>query len=145
MKFTSSNVKTLGVYLGNVDPAHHTFTNILRAISRSLRFWGRLPLSKLAKARAVEIYHVSKLWYAATFYTIPQDILTTLEQEIFDYIDKPFTTITVSQSECKKPLLDGGLNLIDFSSKATATKINWLMRLCTDPTLKLNLAIVTLL
>ena len=69
--WTNGNVKTLGVYFGNDNPARQTFTELLPKVLTSMNFWKQFRSSKLAKARVVEIFHASRLWYAARFYSIP--------------------------------------------------------------------------
>ena len=145
LKFTSSNIKNLGVYFGNDNPATQTFTDILPKIRRSLNYWKRFPLTKLAKARVVEMFLLSRIWYAATFYAIPKQITKQLEDEVFDYINAPLKSTTVSRFECQKQLKHGGLNLISVPTRSTASKVHWLMRLCIEPALATNLAITTAL
>ena len=86
IRWTSENVKTLGVYFGNADPAKRTFEEIIPKIRRSLNYWKQFRLSTLAKARVVEIFHASGLWYAATFYNIPGDMRKELQESFFEYL-----------------------------------------------------------
>ena len=80
IKWTSENVENSGVYFGNDHPASATFTKILPKVTRSMNYWKQFRLCKLAKARVIEIFHASKLWYAARFYPIPPPILKTLQK-----------------------------------------------------------------
>ena len=84
IKWASKNVENLGVYFGNDNPAAATFTKILPKVTRSMNYWKQFRLCKLAKARVIEIFHASKLWYAARFYPIPPPILKTLQKAFFD-------------------------------------------------------------
>ena len=68
IKWTSENVENLGVYFGNDNPAAATFTKILPKVTRSMNYWKQFRLCKLAKVRVIEMFHASKLWYAARFY-----------------------------------------------------------------------------
>ena len=86
-KFTNKNVKTLGVYFGNDDPAKATFAEIIPKIKRSLNYWKIAKLSRLAKARIIEIFLASKLWYALTFYTTPPKLLKDLQNSFFECVD----------------------------------------------------------
>jgi len=51
----SANVKSLGVFFGTDDPASSTFDRILPSILRSLKFWKSFYLSRLAKARVLDV------------------------------------------------------------------------------------------
>ena len=71
IKWTGKNVKALGVYFGNSDPGKQTFEEILPKIKRSMDYWKQFQLCKLAKARVIEIFHASRLWFAANFTVFP--------------------------------------------------------------------------
>ena len=132
IKWTSGNVKHLGVYVGNEDPCTQTFKEIIPKVQRRLNFWKPLQLPKLAKARVVEIFHASKLFYAANFYPIPKDMLRDLDHAFLDYINFPSSKPMVSKMEMEKLREFGGLKLINIQLKAETPKIKWLMRLITD-------------
>ena len=138
MTFTNQNIKTLGVYFGNDDPAMETFQEIHKKLKISMDYWKPLKLSKLAKARVIEIFHASKLWYAATFYSIPPVILKQIQQSVFNYINFPFKKVTIAQDECKKLREHGGLKLIDIDLKSKASKVQYLINLCIRDELSLN-------
>jgi len=143
IQFTNKNVKNLGVYFGNDDPAKATFLDILPKIQKSMDFWKPLKFCKLAKARIIEIFHASRLWYAASFYTIPQFILKQLQTSFNEYINFPWKQTTVAQLETRKLRKDGGLKAIDIQLKSAASKIHYLVKLCTREDLKLNLSVTT--
>ena len=145
IKFTNKNVKSLGVYFGNDDPARDTFGDIVIKIRRTLNYWKPFALSKLAKARVIEIFHASRLWYAATFYPIPKNMRDELQKEFLKYIDFPGKMTTVSQAEMKRLRRDGGLKLMDIQTKSNASKVQWLMSLCHDPNLKVHKTLLDLL
>ena len=145
IKWTNKNIKRLGVYFGNDNPAKHTFQEIRPKIIRSMNFWKQFALSKLAKSRVTEIFHASRLWFAATFYDIPTDIIKQLHNEFVAYINFPNSTPTVKQEELQKLRLDGGLKLIDIKCKADTYKIRWLLELSSDENLATHLNLLTTL
>ena len=49
-------------------------------------YWKPLQLPILAKAKVIEIFHASPLWYAASFYPIPQQCETEINSAFMDYI-----------------------------------------------------------
>ena len=143
IEWTNQNVKTLGVYFGNQNPAKQTFEEIIPKIKKSMDYWKQFKLSTFAKARVTEIFHASRLWYAATFYTVPPSMQKDLQKSFFDYINYPQTTPTISQQEMQKLRLDGGAKLIDIKTKIDTYKIRWLMELTIDPKLHTHLSIIT--
>ena len=136
IEWTNGNVKSLGVYFGNEDPAKQTFEEIVPKVRRSMDYWKQFNLSTFAKARIVEIFHASRLWYAATFYPIPLNIETELQKAFFAYINFPHSIPTVSQKEMQKLRQDGGVKLINIRTKANTYKTKWLMELMTTPELR---------
>ena len=143
--FTNTNVKTLGIYVGNADPASQTFEEIATKMNKTLNYWKPFRLNKFAKARVIEIFHASKLWYAANFYPIPADILKRLSDDMWSFINYPSNKITVARATAIKLRCDGGLKLVDIQTKSVASKVHWLMELVSDQSLKINLKVATLL
>ena len=141
IRWTSGNVKHLGVYVGNNDPSVQTFKEIVPKVRRRLNFWKPLQLPKLAKARVVEIFHASKLFYAANFYPIPKDMVKEIDNAFLDYVNFPNAKPMVSKMEMEKLREFGGLKLINIQLKAETPKIKWLMRLITDEELTAHKAI----
>ena len=56
IKWTNKNVKNLGLYFGNEDPAQKTFQDILPKVKKSMNFWKQFKLCKFSKSRVVEIF-----------------------------------------------------------------------------------------
>ena len=142
--WTNESVKTLGIYFGNDNTAEKTFADIVPKLKRSMNYWKQFRLCKFSKSRVVEIFHASRLWYAATFYPIPRQIAKDLQLAFKDYVNFPrHNNPTVSESEMKKLRLDGGIKLIDIQTKVETSRSMWLMDVMHEPNLKANLAIMT--
>ena len=110
-------------------------------MKKRLHFWKPLALPLLAKARVIEIYHASKLFYAANFYPIPPDIERDIMNAFMDYITFPKNgnVRQVSKMEMEKLRENGGLKLINITLKAQTPKVHWLIRLITDENLSTHL------
>ena len=141
--WTSGNVENLGLFFGNDRPAHHTFEKILPKIIRSLNYWRRFHLNKLSRARIIEIFHASQLWYAARFYPIPAPIQQQVQHAFTHYINWPHHVHTVSQQELFKLRPHGGIKLLHIQTKSQASKASWIIQLVTNPVLATHLALVT--
>ncbi len=139
--WTSANVKYLGIFVGNDNPAVQTFTHIIPKIIKRLNFWKPLALPILSKARVIEIFHASKLWYAASFYPIPQNLLNEVNDAFYDYITFPKKKSEVSRMEMEKEREYGGIKLINTKLKSLTPKIHWLTSLITDPNLHIHLQV----
>ena len=90
----------------------------------------------------IEIFHASRLWYAAQFYSIPGPVVKIIQRAFLEYINHPHKKTTVNQRECMKLKLDGGIKLINIQLKSEASKVQWLVSLCTNPDLSLHKALV---
>ena len=144
LTWTSGNVKTLGVYFGNDDPSGKTFSDIIPKIKRSMDYWKQFGLCKFAKARIIEIFHASRLWYASAFYPVPEPIKRELQCSFKDYINFPRQrNPTVSEAEMKKLRLDGGVKLVDIQTRLETSRSVWMMDLVGSPDLRTHLAVVT--
>ena len=85
------------------------------------------------------------MWYAATFYTIPEDILNDINKAFDDYIVFPKRKQEVSRTEMEKERAYGGIKLINTKLKSMTPKIQWLSSLVTNPELHIHLKVFKLL
>ena len=123
----------MGIFVGNKDPDLQTFNEIIPKMKKRLNFWKPLKLPILAKARVIEIFHASKLFYAANFYPIPQDKEKEITEAFMNYITFPKRSNEVSRTEMEKLRIHGGIKLINIKLKAETPKVHWLIRLlCSD-------------
>ena len=143
--WTSKNVEYLGLYVGNVNPGLKTFLEILPKVKKRLNFWKPLALPVLSKARVLEIFHASKLWYAFSFYPIPTHLQEDIDDAFLDYIIFPKNKIEVSRMEMEKERAQGGLKLINTKIKSETSKVHWLIRMITEDDLTLHYKIFCLL
>ena len=138
IKWTNKNVNYLGIYVGNDNPSIQTFNEIIPKMKRKLNFWKPLQLPILAKSRVIEIYHASKLFYAANFYSIPPDMEKEINEAFLGYIKFPRKTNEVSRIEMEKLRTCGGIKLINMKLKSETPKIQWLINLISDENLKIH-------
>ena len=140
--WTNKNLKNLGIYFGNEDPAQATFRDIIPKVKRSMNFWKQFKLCKFAKARVIEIFHASRLWYAINFYPLPAGMKRELQNAFREYVNFPRQP-TISENELKKLRLHGGIKLIDIQVKLETYRSMWLIDLTIKPSLKTHLAVMT--
>ncbi len=145
INWTSENVKYLGIYVGNDSPDLYTFQHIIPKVKKRLNFWKPLALPILSKSRVIEIFHTSKLWYAASFYPIPAHLDKELNDVFMDYILFPKKKQEVNRMEMEKERLFGGIKLINTQLKSVTPKVQWLMRLITDDNLSIQFKVYSLL
>ena len=139
IKWTNKNVKYLGVYVGNEQPSTHTFEEIMPHIRRKFNYCKPLNLPILSRAKVIEIFLASPLWYACSFYPIPQKIEKELDELILDFIIFPKKKQEISRTEMEKLDLYGGIKLMKTKLKSQTSKIKWLIDLITDKNLQTHL------
>ena len=109
-----------------------------------MNYWKQFRLSTLAKARVIEIFYATKLWYAAArFYPIPPPLTKALQKAFFDDVNFPHKTVTIKKEEMIKLRQHGGTKLISRQAKSEASKIKWLIDLCVLPELKTHMDLIT--
>ena len=140
--WTNGNVKSLGVYFGNDNPASHTFNDIIPKTKRSMNYWKQFKLCKFAKSRVLEIFHASRLWYAGTFYPISKEVTKELQEQFKDYVNFPRSK-TVAEEELKKLRSNGGIKLIDIQTKIETYRSKWLIELAHNQDLVSHKAVMT--
>ena len=141
IKWTSKNVKALGVFFGNDNPALATYNMIVPKLIKKLNYWKQFKLSQIGKARVVEIYLASKLIYAINFYPIPLGMKKDLQKKIFSFINFPLNTNTISQNEMWKLYRYGGIKLMNLEVKSQSAQAKWMIQLASDENFRLNLDI----
>ena len=143
IKWTSGNVQNLGIYFGNNDPGQKTFDDIVPKFQRRLGYWKQFTLTKIGKARVVEMFLASKLVYAMKFYPIPPHFQKQLQNSIFKYVNFPNKVITIGQKEMWKIKVNGGCKLVNMQVKSETSKAKWLMEMATNPNFRINLLTFT--
>ena len=142
ISWTNKNIFHLGVFVGNDNPAQKTFEKIISKVKNSLNFWKPFKLCTLSKARVIEIFHASRLWYAAKFYSIPPLLVDVLQKAFLEYLNHPQKQTSVRQIELMKLKPDGGIKLINVQHKSEASKVQYLVSLCTNTELSLHKALM---
>ncbi len=143
IRWTSGDLKNLGIYFGNENPALRTFEEIVPKFQKRLSYWKQFSLSKLGKATVAEMFLASKLVYAMKFHPIPQRFQKEIQDSIFNFINFPNKVTTVGQKEMHKIKVNGGCKVVNVQVKSETSKAKWLMELATNPNLKVNLDIFT--
>ena len=139
--WTSKNVKNLGVYFGNDNPAFETFNEIVPKFKKRLSYWKQFTLSKMGKARVAETFLASKLVHAMKFYPIPLNFRKDIQNPIFSFVNFPNKVVTVGQREMWKVKHNGGLKLVNVQIKSETSKAKWLTEMASDPNCKVHLQI----
>ena len=145
IEWTSGDIKNLGVYFGNENPAYKTFEEIVPNFKKRLSYWKQFSLSKIGKARLAEMFLASKLVYAIKFYPVPLNFQKEIQDSIFNFINFPNRVISIAQKEMWRTKMNGGCKLVNIQLKSETSKAKWLMEIATNSDLKINFAIFSAL
>ena len=143
--WTSENVKVLGIYLGNNKPNEATLQEIYEKMEKSINFWKGFYFSKFAKARIIEIFISSKLWFAAKFISIPPHYQKLFQKILGEFMNYPNKANLIAENELIKLREDGGIKLIHVNTKALASRFKWIMNVITNEDLRINREIINML
>ena len=126
LKWTSSEVELTGVFIGNDRKAasRKSYEIIKHDIKNNLSYWNTKYISLKGKARTLNIFILSKLWYCLECMDLPSDIFDEINRMTKAYFWKD-----LHQRELKVlsyPYEKGGLNLESISIKMKTFRIKWL-------------------
>ena len=142
ISWSNENVKCLGVYFGNRQPEKASLDEIYHKMKTSVQFWKRFYFSKFAKARIIEIFISSKLWYVAKFIAIPEKYYKKFQKLFLEFLNHPNKSNLISEDEMFKLRNDGGLKLINIKTKTLASKCKWLLDVLSNHELNINKTLI---
>ena len=136
LKWTSSNVKFLGIYIGNKVGSNGTkllsdlnFSDHIETIKLKINFWKGKGISITTRVKVLNIFILSRLWYRTKIWDISKDILHGLNKMIRDFIWHDRQGARVRQDVIQLEYGKGGLQLVDIVSKTQVQRIQRIMYL----------------
>ena len=131
LKWTSGEIKFLGVYVGNnrALASQRTFEEIIEKLKNKLSYWNSKHISKKGKIRILNIYGLTKLWYALEIHNISNSLINEINHLIKNFIwngyhQRPLSVLNY-------PIEKGGLALQSIEAKIKTLRIRWLGELLT--------------
>ena len=132
LKWSDDKVFALGLWFGNKDTSEINFQEQLIKLKKQFLFWKPRRLSLLGRAKVVNIFILSRLWYRTEIFPIPSHVLKELEKLLIDFIwcGKKHE---VNKEQLYAPLEKGGIALVNINNKILAQRLVWLAKLCSMP------------
>ena len=131
LKWSSSSVKSLGIFIGNDDLSHDNFDPRILKLSNKLRSWSRRKLSLSGKSFVVSSLALSGLYYTITSCPVPDWVMKKVSSLIWPFLWDNKKDM-VSRKTCVLPKSQGGLGFPDFPKRITAFHGQWIMRFLSD-------------
>ena len=99
---------------------------VVASMKRNLNFYLKRKLSYIGKAKLIIVFILPKVWYLATIFPPPQDIIKDIEGAIFEFLwykrkDK------INRKTMYLPVSQGGVGLMDINLKYLSLFLNQMM------------------
>ena len=142
LKWTSGEVNFTGIYVGNNRSlaSQRTFDGVVEKMKNKMAYWNTKYISKKGKVRILNIYGLTKLWYALEVHDISNDLCKIINNMCKTFIwngyhQRPLSVLIW-------PYDMGGLSLQSIETKIKTLRIRWLERLMTQKHLECERNIV---
>ena len=131
-KWSSTEIKILGIYFGNQAAKDKNFILVEERILKTLQQWKYRDLSMKGRKIVVNQLAGSKLSYPSHILTCPANIISTIQEETQKFIAK-YRTRKINKHMLFLPVKLGGLNLTDFNRRTKALRLGWITRYYNTP------------
>ena len=128
-------IKTLGTYLSNDRDKNNNLNFYLKIqkMETKLNIWLSRDLTLMGRTLLAKTLGVSKLVYAASMLTVPQEVIKRVQTKLFNFLWKN------KKDKIKREVLfqetsKGGLNFPNFATTVKALRLSWIGRLLNSPT-----------
>ena len=120
-----SKMKILGIYFSNglVSVESDNWKIKLDKLENVTNLWKQRELSFLGRAMIINVLGASRFWHTAKIIIPPQWVIDSYNKIVWSFIWKGKME-NVSRQRCCAPLLDGGLNVVDFRAKCAALRLS---------------------
>ena len=138
LKWTNTNVKFLGIHIGNKVGANGTktlsdlnFAEHIETIKNKINFWKGKGIALTTRVKVLNIFILSRLWYRTKIWDISKEILAVLNKMIRDFVWGNKQGARVRQEVIQLEYERGGLQLVDVLIKTQVQRIQRIMYLLT--------------
>ena len=127
-----NKMKILGIWFGNgisiVD--QDNWLPRLSKLETNLNLWKSRSLSLVGKSLIINVLGASKFWFLAKILTVPHWVETRFKTLVYRFLWNSKIE-TVSRQTLSTPVKEGGLGILDFSSKNKALKASLVLNIAT--------------
>ena len=124
----SESVKVLGIVFSYNEKFAYArnFEDKITSLKQTLTMWKNRDLTGIGKITIVKVFGLSKLLYTTSMITTPIEVQKKVNSIVHQFIwngpDK------IKRSELRASYEEGGLKMVDFSSRIKAQQSMWLKR-----------------
>ena len=134
-KSTKNPIKVLGTFLSynqnkNIE---ENFLSRIRKMKIKLNLWLCRDMTLYGRSLLAKTLGVSQLVYAASMLTVPSLVIKNVQTELFSFLWKNKKD-KIKRTVMYQPLLEGGLNFVNFSAVVKSLRLAWISRLLSSTT-----------
>lgn len=132
-----NKTKILGVWFtnGNLSVDQDNWQPKLNKLEQNLNLWKSRSLSLIGKTLIVNVLGASKFYYLAKLLPIPEWVFTRFRSLIFHFIWRSKIE-TVSRQTLSAPAAEGGLGIVELSSKCVSLQLSYVTASLNNPDTK---------
>lgn len=127
-----NKMKILGIWFGNgisiVEQAN--WLPRLSKLENNLNLWKSRSLSLVGKSLIINVLGASKFWFLAKILKVPHWVETRFKKLVYHFLWGSKIE-PVSRQTLLAPIKEGGLGIIDFSSKSKTLKVSLVLDIAT--------------
>ena len=136
LKWTNSHIKFLGIYVGNKVGASGTkniadlnFAEQIESIKNKMSYWRGKGVSIMGRAKVLNIFILSRLWYRTQVITPSKEHFNTLNKMIRDFIWNDKKGGRIRQGVLNLSNMQGGIQLVDIDTKIKTQRVQRIMKI----------------
>ena len=120
-------IKTLGTYLSNDSNKNNNLNFFLKIqkMETKLNIWLSRDLTLMGRTLIAKTLGVSKLVYAASMLSVPQEVIKRVQTKLFNFLWKT-KKIKIKREVLSQETSKGGLNFPNFATTVKALRLSWI-------------------
>ena len=130
IQWSSDSISILGSTLGPAITLEKIWAPVVRKIESTLSSWANQSLSFSGKSTVINTLVVSRIWYLASVFCIPDSIISSMNRAIFSFFWSGKMHL-VNQATLQQPVLNGGFGVCNIRLKMLALHAQWVRRFVT--------------
>ena len=132
IKWTTTIIKVLGVYLGNGNLEEENWLPGINAVEKCLNSWRSRSLSYSGKALIVNALALSRVWHIASLISMPDWVASKLNTLVFSFFWSGKRDL-VAREVVHHSTLQGGFGVVSVRYKVHVLLARWVRHYATAP------------
>ena len=127
LDWSSTKIKTLGVFVGPGDLDEDNWRPRITAVANTLSSWRQRVLSFQGRALVINALALSRVWYVASLIRMPPWVHGELTRLVFKFFWKDKKDLVARSVMVQAPSV-GGFSVVDVKLKVQSLLVQWVRR-----------------